>query len=129
MEQIYVQVIFMGDVFEMLVGIVGFVFGFEFCEQCINFINDVMCVFGFGVLEILDMECLIIGCILFYEVFVEIEVLVIDNLFFLLFGCFIEYEIFGVYMIYSGKVDWQLMDSFCLCLIYGIFFCVLNLCE
>lgn len=129
MEQVHAQAIFTGDVFEMPAGTVGLVLGLEFREQRINSINDATRVLGLGASEIPDTERPTIGRTSLYEVFAETEVPVTDNLLFSLSGRFTEHETFGAHMTYSGKVDWQLTDSFRLRSTYGTSFRAPNLRE
>lgn len=133
------QVIFggfvFGDFWEMLGGVVGMVFGMEYCIDKIDSFNDVIVMCGLQVFEILQFESNVAGEIWQCDIFGEIslllilDVLLIQDLILDLLVCYIEEKNFGGEMIYGVCMFWQVNDWFVLCGFYNMVFCVLNLCE
>lgn len=114
--------------FDLLVGEVGVVVGYEYwCEQgC--FVFDVFRQFGESIGFVVIM---IQGCYLFDEFYVELNVLILKDLFFVcelslsLVVCQLDYSNFGQILNIKFGLIWCLLEELLVCGMVVIGFCVL----
>ena len=128
-EQVHVQALFTGDLFDLPAGMVGLVVGGEFREQRISTTNDFTRTTGQAASEIPDTEPNTNGRTSLAEFFLETEIPVTSDLSFNAAGRFTEEENFGAQVTYSVRADWQVLDSLRLRSTFGTSFRAPNLRE
>jgi iron complex outermembrane receptor protein len=128
-EQIHLQALFTGDLFNVPAGTVGLVVGGEFREQRISTVNDYIRTSGQAASEIPDTEPNTNGRTSLAEFFLETEIPVTDDLLFNAAGRYTEEENFGSQVTYSVRADWSVTDFLRLRSTYGTSFRAPNLRE
>lgn len=128
-EQIHVQALMTGDLFELPAGTVGLVIGGEFRDQRIATVNDFIRTTGQAASEIPDTEPNTNGRTSLAEFFLETEIPVTDTFTFNAAGRYTEEENFGSQVTYSLRADWQATDFLRLRSTYGTSFRAPNLRE
>lgn len=122
----YVNIV--GSILILLVGDLGFVLGYEYCEEKGNFNLDVLLQLGYFIDLVVG---LIGGKYDVNEVYLELNVLILVDLFGVkelslsVVICFFDFSIFGNMINSKFGLKWCLIDQLLVCVIYFEGFCVL----
>jgi iron complex outermembrane receptor protein len=128
-QQTHFSALVTGDLFEMPAGTVGIVLGAEWRENSIDSANDIIRKFGESASEAPDQERDTIGETSIWDVYLETELPLTEDLVVNLSGRYTDEENFGSEFTYSTKVAWQVLDSLRLRGTYGTTFRAPNLRE